>query len=69
MVDERAHLAQVDRHIAGAKQNIRKQERLIDRLGARGYDLAEAQNFLSVLMATLKRFEQHRLLILGRLQP
>jgi len=69
MVDERTHLAQVDAHIAKAKRHIRKQERLIERLGARGYDLDEAQNFLSALTGALNGLEQHRLLILGRLQP
>src|SRR5262249_783057 len=68
LVDERAHLAQCDQHIVKAKGHIRKQERLIERLEARGYDLHEAHNFLSALIGTLERLEQHRLLILGRLQ-
>jgi ferritin-like metal-binding protein YciE len=67
MVDERAHLAQVDRHIAETKEHIRKQEQLIARLTARGRNLDEAEHFLSVLGGTLKVLKQQRLLILDRL--
>jgi ferritin-like metal-binding protein YciE len=67
MVDERAHLAQVDRHIAETKEHIRKQEQLIARLTARGRNLDEAEDFLSVLGGTLKVLKQQRLLILDRL--
>jgi ferritin-like metal-binding protein YciE len=67
MVDERAHLAQVDRHIAETKEHIRKQEQLIARLTARGRNLDEAKDFLSVLGGTLKVLKQQRLLILDRL--
>jgi hypothetical protein len=68
MVDELAHLAQVDRYIAGAKQHIRKQEQLIERLSAKGYKIDEAEDFLSALDATLSAFERQRLLILDQLQ-
>jgi len=67
MVDECAHLAQVDRQIADAKEHIRKQERLIKRLTVRGRNLDEAESFLSILIGTLKALEQHRLLVLDRL--
>jgi hypothetical protein len=67
MADERAHLAQADRHNAGAKQHIRKQERLVERLAAKGYPVENAENFLSALVA-LNTLERHRLLILDRLQ-
>jgi len=69
MVDERAHLAQVDQQIADAKEHIRKQERLIKRLTVRGRNLDEAESFLSILIGTLKALEQHRLLVLDRLYP
>lgn len=68
MVDERAHLAQCDQHIAKAKRHIRKQRRLIERLGERGYALDEAHNFLVALVGTLENLEQHRRLILSRLE-
>ena len=69
MVDECAHLAQVDRQIADAKEHIRKQERLIKRITVRGRNLDEAESFLSILNGTLKALEQHRLLVLDRLDP
>ena len=68
MVDERAHLAQVDRHIAEAKEHIRKQKQLIGRLTV-GHALNEAESFLSVLTSSLKVLEQLRLVILDRLRP
>jgi hypothetical protein len=67
MVDERAHLAQADRHIAGAKAHIARQEQLIVRLSATGHDVRGAEHFQSVLMDTLKGFERHRRAILHRL--
>jgi len=66
MVDELAHLAQVDQHIAGTKQHIRKQEQLIERLSAKGYKIGEAENFLSVLVDILSALERQRLLILDQ---
>ena len=67
MVDESAHLAQVDRHIAETKEHIRKQERLIEQLWAGGHNLVEAKNFLSILNGTLETLRQQRLLIVDRL--
>ena len=67
MADERAHLAQADRHIASAKAHITKQEQLIARLAGNGHDARSAGHFLSVLMDTLKGFETHRRAILHRL--
>jgi len=69
MADERAHLAQADRHIAETKEHIRKQRQLIKRLTVRGRNLDEAEAFLSVLAGTLKLLEYQQLLILDRLQP
>ena len=69
MADERAHLAQVDRYIAETKEHIRKQEQLIERLCVRGHNLGKAEDFLSVLVSSLKVRLQQRLLILDRLQP
>jgi hypothetical protein len=69
MADEFAHLAQVDRHIAGAKERIDKQQKLIERLGAEGHAVRDAEGFLSALSGVLIAFESHRLLILKQLQP
>jgi len=68
MVDERAHLAKADGHIALANQYILKQEQLIERLAAKGYPVEEAENFLSVLVGSRNVLRHHRLLILDRLQ-
>jgi hypothetical protein len=68
MVDERAHLAQVERHISGAKERLRQQEQLIERLAAKGYNINEAQNLLEALKGTLDAFECQRLLIRDQLQ-
>ena len=66
MVDERAHLAQLDRHIAEAKEHMRKQQQLIQRLNVSEH-LDEAKHFLFVLTGTLEALQQQRSLILDRL--
>ena len=67
MADEFAHLAQADQHIAGAKERIEKQRKLIERLAAEGHGVRDAEGFLSALTGVLSDFESHRLLILNRL--
>jgi len=67
MADEFAHLAQADQHIAGAKERIEKQRKLIERLAAEGHGVRDAEGFLSALTGVLSAFESHRLLILNRL--
>jgi hypothetical protein len=69
MAEELAHLAQVDQHIAGAKERIDKQRKLIERLGAEGHGVRDAEGFLSALTGVLSAFESHRLLVLKQLQP
>ena len=69
MADEFAHLAQVDQHIAGGKERIDKQRKLIERLAAGGHSVRDAEGFLSALAGVLSAFESHRLLILKQLQP
>jgi hypothetical protein len=66
MADE---LAQADQHIAGAKERIDKQRKLIERLAAEGHGVRDAEGFLSALTGVLSAFESHRLLILKQLQP
>ena len=68
MAEELAHLAQADQHIAGAKERIDKQRKLIERLGAEGHAVRDAEGFLSALSGVLIAFESHRLLILKQLQ-
>ena len=67
MADELARLAQADQHIAGAKERIEKQRKLIERLAAEGHGVRDAEGFLSALTGVLSAFESHRLLILNRL--
>jgi hypothetical protein len=69
MPDELAYLAQVDLHIAGAKERIGRQQHLIERLSARGHSVRDAENFLFALTGMLSTFQRHRLLILNRLRP
>jgi hypothetical protein len=69
MADDFARLAQADQHIAGAKERIDKQRKLIERLTARGHSVRDAEGFLSALTGVLSAFESHRLLVLNRLRP
>jgi len=67
MADEFARLAQADQHIAGARERIDKQRKLIERLAAGGHSVRDAEGFLFALTGVLSAFESHRLLILNRL--
>ena len=69
MPDEFVYLAQVDLHIAGAKERIDKQQQLIERLCASGHSVRDAESFLFALTGMLSAFQRHRLLILNRLRP
>jgi hypothetical protein len=69
MADDFAHLAQADRHIAGAKERVVRQRQFIARLASTGHSVRDAESFLSVLTDVLSIFERHRLLILNRLRP
>jgi hypothetical protein len=55
MADERAHLAQADRHIEEAKARIARQRELIEKLRQGGHETA------------LRALQHHRELILDRL--
>ena len=68
MADEFAHLAQADHHIAGVKQRVDKQRKLIERLAAEGHGVRDAESFLSALTGVLSAFESHRLLIRNQLR-
>ena len=66
--DKLAHLAQADQHIAGVKERIDKQRKLIERLAAEGHGVRDAEGFLFALTGVLSAFESHRRLILDRLR-
>jgi len=68
MANEVEHLAQVDQHIAGAKERVDKQRKLIERLAAGGHSLRDAEGFLSALTGVLSAFESHRRLVLNQLR-
>ena len=68
MPDELTYLAQVDLHIAGAKERIVKQQQLIERLAASGHSVRDAESFLSALSGVVSAFESHRRLILNQLR-
>ena len=63
---EREHLAQADRHIAGAKAHIARQKETIDELERDGHETKVAMLMLDALKHTLCAVEQHRELILVR---
>ena len=69
MADDSARLAQVDRHMAAAKERVVSQRQLIARLAGTGHSVRDAESFLSALTDILSIFERHRLLILNRLRP
>jgi hypothetical protein len=68
MASEFAHLTQADQHIAGAKERIARQRRLIERLAAGGHSVTDAEGFLFALTGVLSAFESHRRLILSQLR-
>jgi hypothetical protein len=66
---ERRHLQQADRHIAEAKVFIARQQEIVERARAKGGSaLSDAIATLDVLESSLRAFEEHRRLILGRLK-
>jgi len=64
---ERKHLAEADRHIMQGRARIEAQKVRIANLQERGYDTSLAEDFLSVLVTTLKNLTSHRDLILQAL--
>lgn len=65
---EEAHLAQADRHIAKAEENVARQTALIKELSTNGHDTMDAQRWLHTLSETLQLMHAHRQLILSRLR-
>jgi hypothetical protein len=67
VADERAHLAQADRHIAECEVSIARQERLIAWMEQRGQRTDLALETLQTFKVTLQGFENHRRQILKQL--
>jgi hypothetical protein len=67
MADERARLAQADRHVDEAKTRIDRQRELIKKLRQGGHDTELAASLLRALETSLGALKYHRDLILGRL--
>jgi hypothetical protein len=65
---ERRHLAQANRHIAKAKEHVARQKLVIKKLVEGGHDVHVAQSLLHAMEGSLSAYEQHRELILQRLQ-
>jgi hypothetical protein len=60
---ERKHLAEADRHITQGQARVEAQKLRIAHMQEHGYDTSDAEDFLSVLVATLKNLTSHRDLI------
>jgi hypothetical protein len=63
---ELAHLNKAEADIAKARERIKRQEELVDRLND-SQDSSTARSVLLTMRETLKLMEDHRELILGQL--
>jgi predicted outer membrane protein len=57
---EREHLADADRHIAAAKQQVAQQKRVIEKLVQDGHDTRTATSLLDAMERGLDALEHHR---------
>jgi hypothetical protein len=57
-------LSMVDRQISEARERIRFQKNIIERLRIKGYDTTRAESLLSNLVGIQRIFEEHRRIIL-----
>src|SRR5215475_11107437 len=64
---ERKHLAEADRHLMQGHARVEAQKLRIAKMQERGYDTSHAEDFLNILITTLKNFASHRDLILQAL--
>ncbi|MBZ6075615.1 hypothetical protein [Microvirga puerhi] len=64
MVDETAHLAQADRHIAAAELRITEQEQRVAAAEAAGEDTTESKRLLENFRETLEQLYIHRRMII-----
>ena len=65
---EREHLAEADRHIMQGRARVEAQKVRIASMQERGYDTSLAEDFLRLLVTTLKQLTSHRELILQALE-
>jgi hypothetical protein len=65
---ERKHLKQANADIADAHDRVMRQRALLARMRPRGQDTELAEVFLATLRNTLAAMENHRRVILDRLQ-
>jgi hypothetical protein len=65
---ERRHLKEADRHIAETELRIAKQRKLLQKLENLGAAEGDALHLLSLMVDSLKTFQEHRQLILEALQ-
>ena len=64
---ERKHLAEADRHLMQGHARVEAQKLRIAKMRERGYDTSLAEDFLRILVTTLKHFSSHRDLTLRAL--
>src|SRR5262245_1411367 len=64
---ERKPLAEADRHIMQGRARVEAQKLRIATMQERGYDTSHAEDFLNILITTLKNLASHRDLILQAL--
>ena len=64
---ELAHLRLADRHIAEGEVRISDQVARVEKLQARRYPVAQAEEMLELLRTTMVVWHQHRNLILAAL--
>jgi len=57
---EREHLAEADRHVAAAKQQVEKQKRAIEKLVQDGHDTRVSTSLLDAMQRGLDALEHHR---------
>src|SRR5215475_6562029 len=62
------HLAEADRHIMQGRARIEAQKVRIAKMLERGYDTSPSEDFLELLVTTLKHLTSHRKLILQALE-
>ncbi|SAK58392.1 hypothetical protein AWB77_01867 [Caballeronia fortuita] len=66
--DERDALVRADRDIEDGKARIRRQQEIIRELSSSGHDTTSAVRLLGTLEDTLTAMNDHRLLIVARIE-
>jgi 16S rRNA G1207 methylase RsmC len=65
---ERKHLAEAERHIAQAQKRVARQRQIVEAAQDRGRPSAEGELLLQTFEHNLRTFEEHRHLIVERLE-